>query len=327
MTPEPAAPPKPLAPQRPDRRGLNGAQARVLAVMAWLAAGACFFWIADFAAMDRVTLLLLAVAVILPALLISIALGLAVMAAELRRDMIELQRSSDELRRLTADDMPRSLPLSPAAQSRIDALAAAQQQTDSRLALFVSHRAKDRETRAGQPPPDAQPLLALGGLGQPDTASPSPADLIRALHFPEDENDQDGFEALRKALGDGRIAPLISAAQEVLTRLAQEGIYMDDLRPDRARPEIWRAFAQGTRGPLIAALGGIRDRSCLALTAGRMRNDPEFRRAAHLFLREFDKVFAAFEQQADDAQVAAMADTRSARAFMLLGRVSGVFAR
>ncbi|MCC5993073.1 MAG: hypothetical protein JJT99_11160 [Rhodobacteraceae bacterium] len=324
--PEPASSPKPLAPQH-RRAGLNAAQARVLVVMVWLLAGVGYFWIVDFAAMDRVMILLLAVALVLPALLISIALGLAVTAAQLCRDIIELQRSSDELRRLTSEDMPRSLPLSPVAQSRIDALAAAQLQTDSRLALFVSHRAKTRDSRAGQLPQDAQPLLALGGLGQADADSPSPAELIRALHFPEDENDQDGFDALRKALGDARIAPLISAAQEVLTRLAQEGIYMDDLRPDRARPELWRAFAQGTRGPLVAALGGIRDRSCLALTAGRMRNDPEFRRAAHLFLREFDRVFAAFEQQADDAQMAAMADTRSARAFMLLGRVSGVFAR
>ena len=75
-----------------------------------------------------------------------------------------------------------------------------------------------------------------------------PATLIRALHFPEDAQDTEGFAALRRALGDARIAPLIKAAQDVLTRLAQEGIYMDDLRPDRARPEFWRAFAQGTRG-------------------------------------------------------------------------------
>jgi hypothetical protein len=58
-----------------------------------------------------------------------------------------------------------------------------------------------------------------------------------------------------------------------------------------------------------------------------MRSDPEFRAAAHLFLREFDKVLSAFEPTADDAQIAALSDTRSARAFMLLGRVNGVFSR
>jgi hypothetical protein len=100
---------------------------------------------------------------------------------------------------------------------------------------------------------------------------------------------------------------------------------MDDLAPDRARPEIWRRFAQGERGRGIAALGGIHDRSCLALTAARMRADPVFRDAAHHFLRQFDRSFAAFERTATDAEVAELSETRTARAFMLFGRVAGVF--
>ena len=72
-------------------------------------------------------------------------------------------------------------------------------------------------------------------------------------------------------------------------------------------------------------MGGIRDRSSLALTAGRMKQDPIFRDAAHHFLRRFDKLFADFEKVATDEEVAAMADTRTARAFMLLGRVAGTF--
>jgi hypothetical protein len=100
---------------------------------------------------------------------------------------------------------------------------------------------------------------------------------------------------------------------------------MDDLKPDRARPELWRRFAQGERGREIAALGGIRDRSSLALSAGRMRQDTVFRDAAHHFLRQFDKTFAEFEQNATDQEVAELAETRTARAFMLLGRVTGTF--
>ena len=75
----------------------------------------------------------------------------------------------------------------------------------------------------------------------------------------------------------------------------------------------------------MAGLGGIRDRSSLALTAGRMREDPVFRDAAHHFLRTFDKTFAEFETNASDAELVALADTRTARAFMLFGRVAGVF--
>ncbi|MCB1398135.1 MAG: hypothetical protein KDJ98_19635, partial [Rhodobacteraceae bacterium] len=99
----------------------------------------------------------------------------------------------------------------------------------------------------------------------------------------------------------------------------------DDLRPDRARPEVWRAFAVGARGREVAALGGVRDRSCLALTYARMRSDPGFREAAHRFLRAYDRRFQEFESAASDGDIARLAETRSARAFMLLGRVTGIF--
>ena len=149
--------------------------------------------------------------------------------------------------------------------------------------------------------------------------------MVRALNFPETAEDEDGFAALRRALKDRSAGQLIQAAQDVLTLLSQEGIYMDDLRPDRARPEVWRHFAQGARGKAVAGLGGIRDRSSLALTAGRMKQDPIFRDAAHHFLRRFDQTFAAFEDTATDSEISALADTRTARAFMLLGRVAGTF--
>jgi hypothetical protein len=165
-------------------------------------------------------------------------------------------------------------------------------------------------------------------LGTPadDLRAPlSVGDFVRALHFPENPEDKAGFRALRLALEDRQTSRLIRAAQDVLTLLSQEGIYMDDLKPERCRPEVWRRFASGERGREIAGLGGIRDRSSLALSASRMREDPVFRDAAHHFLRSFDKTFAEFEKNATDAELADLAETRTARAFMLLGRVTGTF--
>ena len=121
------------------------------------------------------------------------------------------------------------------------------------------------------------------------------------------------------------VAKLVRAAQDVLTLRAQDGIYMDDLTPDPARPELWRRFAKGERGRAISGLGAVRDRSSLALSAGRMRSDPIFRDAAHHFLRQFDRTFQDFEKNASDAEITELADTRSARAFMLFGRVTGIF--
>jgi len=140
---------------------------------------------------------------------------------------------------------------------------------------------------------------------------------------PSEEHDAVTAPAI--PLQDRSTAELVRSSQDVLTMMSQDGIYMDDLRPDRARPEVWRKFAKGERGRTIAGLGGVRDRTCLALTAARMREDAIFRDAVHHFLRRFDKTFSAFEELASDQDISELSDTRTARAFMLLGRVTGTF--
>ena len=59
--------------------------------------------------------------------------------------------------------------------------------------------------------------------------------------------------------------------------------------------------------------------------ATRLREDPIFRDAGHHFLRAFDKAFVSFEATATDGDLIDLSDTRTARAFMLLGRVTGTF--
>ena len=175
------------------------------------------------------------------------------------------------------------------------------------------------------PAADAQVALPLGTTAEDIQPPLEREDFIRALNFPENANDKEGFAALRRALKDRPTAQLIQASQDVLTLLSQDGIYMDDLRPDMARPEIWRRFAAGERGRSIAALGGIRDRSSLALAAARMKQDTIFRDASHHFLRLFDRMITRFADTATDADLSELSDTRTARAFMLLGRVAGTF--
>jgi len=224
----------------------------------------------------------------------------------------------------------------PSVERKLDEIAAWARQTETALASFTSRRdlaltqpSADRKEVLMPAVPskvtDEQPRLALGTPAEDLVAPLSTADFIRALQFPENGEDREGFRTLRLALEDRSTAKLIRAAQDVLTLLSQQGIYMDDLRPDMARPELWRRFAAGERGRTIAALGGVRDRSSLALTAARMREDAVFRDAAHHFLRSFDKTFAAFEPNATDEDVSQLADTRTARAFMLFGRVTGTF--
>ncbi|HEY0275418.1 MAG TPA: hypothetical protein VGC31_05035, partial [Paenirhodobacter sp.] len=178
-----------------------------------------------------------------------------------------------------------------------------------------------------QPAPAAEdePSLALGTPAEALAPPLATQDFIRALNFPDNPEDRDGFRVLRRALEDRSTAKLIRAAQDILNLLSQIDIYMDDLTPDLARPELWRRFAQGERGREVASIGGIHDRSSLALSAAQMRSDAVFRDASHHFLRQFDRSFQSFEQDASDQAIVALANTRTARAFMLLGRVTGIF--
>ncbi len=281
---------------------------------------------------DTLGIVVVALAVFLPIALIWLAVLVLRAARDMRDESVRLHATVEGMRRgWIRDQQAAGMALKPTVEEKLDEIAAVQRSTESKLAMFTTRRDPARRAAlrlTGSPqdfaPDSAQPVLALENP-LPAARRLDNADFIRALHFPENETDEAGFEALRRAMQDHATAELVRAAQSVLTALSEEGIYMDNLRPDRARPEIWRAFAMGARGSEVAALGGIRDRSCLALTYGRMRSDTGFRDVAHRFLRAFDRQFAMFEARADDAEIARFAETRSARAFMLLGRVTGIF--
>jgi hypothetical protein len=301
----------------------------------WLGAVSVWFILAETptATPGDLSLVMTLFVVFVPIALIWVAAVTARTIRALRDEAERLKVAVDAIRQsyvVQQQQAAATAALKPSVEKKLDEIAQAARQTETAIVTFASRRDAQAEAppprRAPPPrPADDQPALALGTPAE-DLALPvDTEDLIRALNFPDSPDDAEGFRALRRALADREAARLIRAAQDVLTLLSQDGIFMDDLRPDRARPEVWRRFAQGERGRAIAALGGIRDRSSLALTSARMRSDPVFRDAAHHFLRQFDRGFSAFEKDASDADIAQLADTRTARAFMLFGRVSGVF--
>ena len=304
--------------------------------LVWLGAVGAYVWKAPEGA-GTLGLVLTLLVVFLPLALIWASVVTLRSVRALRAEAQRLQATVEAMRAayVQSQQMAQAA-VKPSVEKKLDELAASARHTETVLASFTSRRdqtltqaSADRKaalvTPRPAPPEQEQPGLALGTPAEDMRPPLSVADFIKALQFPETQDDKDGFRALRLALEDRTTAKLIRAAQDVLTLLAQEGIYMDDLKPDRARPELWRRFAAGERGRAIAALGGIRDRSSLALTTGRMREDTVFRDAGHHFLRCFDKTFAAFELNATDEELADLADTRTARAFMLFGRVTGTF--
>lgn len=326
-----ASPDHPDVPE--DRRRITAAEiiGAVLSVM-WVAGVGLFFLFSDIAIsqIDRLGFVMTLIAIFLPVAMIWIGAAAARSSRIMREESARLQAAIDALQVAQAEAEPR---IKPTVEAKLEEIANAARSTQSALATFTSIR-QPLEIR----PPDAKAMpeakgadedqasLALEAPNEPAHDPVTVTDFLRALNFPDNADDADGFRALRRALHDRQTAQLITAAQEVLSRLAADGIYMDDMSPDRARPEIWRRFARGERGRAVAGLGGIRDRSSLALSAARMREDPEFRAAVHQFLRRFDDMLVSFEPMATDTEIAHLSDTRTARAFMLLGRVTGTFA-
>ena len=224
---------------------------------------------------------------------------------------------------------------------------AARSQRAARDEAFRMQAALDalRQTRASQPAPQRpaastarrEPPLPKSAPVQAavETAVVSPppvpteqlthADLTRALNFPGNEADTEGFAARRRALRDPDARQIVQSSQDVLTLLSQDGIYMDDLQADPAPAALWRRFASGERGPGIAGLGQVNDPAHLGPTAHRLKEDTIFRDSVSHFLRRFDQLMAAFAVEASDEDLLALGETRTARAFMLLARVKGTF--
>jgi len=222
-------------------------------------------------------------------------------------------------------------------QSQLAQIVEHTRKTNSHVSVLVDETLAEhgrtlppRETTAlnkktAPPVDEAQAPLPLPDDGK---APPSPItirELIKALNFPDDVKDTDGFRVLQRALKDHTTAKLVHSAQTVLTMLSEDGIYMDDLRLEIPDTLAWRQFAKGARGKDVAALGMIRDRSAVTLTKTRLKNDAAFRETVHGFLKQFDTILAEFEKTAKDSELEEMGKTRSASAFMLLGRVSGAF--
>ncbi len=311
--------------------------AAAVASLVWLALVGGFFLFSDTATGEGGALgsVMVLVAIFAPVALIWIAAITLRMSREVKEETRRLRATIDAMRHAYLNQAQSGLNRS-TVEKRLDEIAAATRQAESAITNFTSRRdAVIMQPAAAQKaalvapripePGEHQPGLALG---TPPDASVDPisvSDFIKAMNFPDNQNDKDGFRALRRALEDHSTSKLVRAAQDALTLLSQDGIYMDDLKPDRAKPEIWRRFAQGERGRTIAGLGGVRDRSSLALTAARMREDTVFRDAAHHFLRTFDRTIQEFERNATDQDIADLAETRTARAFMLFGRVTGTF--
>ena len=150
-------------------------------------------------------------------------------------------------------------------------------------------------------------------------------DVIVSLNFPNNAQDKDGFRSLRRAMRDRKLRQMLDSAQFVMSQLTEEGIFMDDLNPDRPVTDAWRRMSGGATGKDISAVGGVRDKAVLALARGRMKTNQPFRERVHNFLREFGAFIEETEPRLKNHEITDLADTRTARCFMVMARATGAF--
>lgn len=269
--------------------------------------------------LDIVSLAIIVISVVLCAVAIWILQSHANMLRDLANQSKQLRIALDDLRKTQSQNTTLLQKL-----DRLSLQAAAPSHQTASSPQHSVGPAITPQTSSNSDPVD-EPRLNLEPQDLAPNTHLSTEDFINALNFPQHANDATGFGILRRALKDQSSAQLIIAAQDILTLMSQDAIYMDDLPPDHAPAELWRRFAQGERGAAMAPLGAIRDQDVIEKMSLRMKSDPIFRDAAHHFLRVFDRNLSKFAQSSGDADIAALANTRTARAFMILGRVIGTF--
>ena len=294
---------------------------------AWLLLVLLFAWLGPDGGNGGAGWLVALSGTLMPLALIWLAVGLARSIAGLRAEADDLRA---ELARLQggpargSDPMPPLEPRAPRASDPRPAPAPAEARPRPApgAGAAAGPRPQARAARSDAPADTRQTALPLDEAA---SVSVSPIDLLRALNFPDGPDDQPAIRALQAALADHDTMRLIRAAQDVVTLLAQAGIYMDELAPEPGPAAVWRAFAEGLRGPQVAVLGGVSDPAALEVSAHLLRSDEIFRDAAHHFLRQFDRMMARVAPDLDDDFLAALTETRSGRAFVLLAQTSGIF--
>ncbi len=324
--------PKPFDEQAPAAEGLSQGEAIAVALaVSWMVIVGLFFWLIPSLAspsqdMDGLRTVLMLTVVFLPPGMIWVAAIAARSSQDLRAKYARLRADHDGLWQLHQALQAR-VQIQTAPSKVAKAPAAPPDAQPAPTSGFATRREVSRliVPRAAPQMPADQPALALDAPVEDIAPLLERADLIKALNFPNDENDTAGFAALRRALRDRIARRLVQASQDVLTLLSQDGVYTDDLQPKPVDPDLWRRFATGERGRSVEQLGAVRDQEAISTVSRRMRADTIFRDAVHHFLRRFDQMIVTFEEEATDTDLLALAETRTARAFMLLGRATGTF--
>ncbi len=234
-----------------------------------------------------------AIGLIVPGALVVLATGLVVRLLDLHGEVAALRGDVEHLRRTAA---------------KAAAMRTVQAQMSEPSAANVTNAAQG-DLPLGEPAAArAQPDLTL-------------EEMLRALDFPRDETDEAGLRTLEKARAHHAIGPVVQSAQDLMTLMARQELFIDDLDMDDADGAAWRACATGTKAEAL----GVPASPALHALAARLSADAVFRDTAHHFMRRTDGLLVDMAAETPDETLQAFGRTRSGRCFRLVGTALGAF--
>ena len=149
--------------------------------------------------------------------------------------------------------------------------------------------------------------------------------LLKALNFPKDKNDLEGFSALKLAHMDNTVSDLLQVSEDFLNLIAQDGIYLDDVKIDPPPVQAWLNFIGTDRNHNNRKLNCIGIDQQIKKLNSRIKSDAIFRDTSLTLMRRFDLLLRDRLETANDSQIFKIAETRSGKAFLIVGKLSDSF--
>lgn len=127
-------------------------------------------------------------------------------------------------------------------------------------------------------------------------------------------------QALTRAASDPDVARVLDLTRRVANGLADDRVFIADLKPEPSSAATWAAFSRGERTADTAALGtSVQDDVALALTRARLRNDADFHALSLRLIAAYgDLIGRAASEIGADPRLVEMSDTPPGRTVQLL---------
>ena len=149
--------------------------------------------------------------------------------------------------------------------------------------------------------------------------------ILKALNFPKDKNDVLGFSALKRAREHNAISELLRVSEDFLNLIAKDAIYLDDLIIEPPPVEAWLNFIRGDQNNNKRSLTCIGIDAQIQKLKSRIKSDAIFRDTSLMLMRRFDLLLRDRLETASDDEIFKIAETRSGKAFLIVGKLSDSF--